>query len=669
MESTKTKKSAACSTEFEPFEPFEHFELNFTKKIKLIIYYLTTAMKNRNEGINDILLKFVDTKVYDIYNKKSAKKYVHERDQFEHHINNKQNDQNLQFVKNNCAENKNNRCAGITEKYLNIDEDIDNSCNVIPSKNQEINKMRKNQANKTNRCTEIRERYLNIDSKDRDTTKWPNQNNYVIDVTSQVYTNVWKVDLVSTSFINTEQLIYDTPFTVKNNIISWDVFNEPAQTTYTTEIDAGKYTASELSVEIETKMNAVPRTDIADFPFNFEVIIDTQTDEVIFTSNLLLDLAFPGNPIRTVNTQSYLYIETATPHGLVGGDWVYIQNSSSINGIPADKINRNHTINTIVNPTEVILFQGAFPVAATSSGYGGGPACRIGLVLEFNLLFNLPFSPAAVLGFEEEETGFAQTHANSTEYFPLGEYLGIPGFRIKIAYMLPGPSSGTTIVVSDFIHNLTTGARVYIFDTMPLGTTIVPYTHEYGQTPDTAADTDIRDVFVSLITLTTGHIISVVNPYSFMIQVQYGDYTTTGAETISEYIEGNVVDSPAVNNGNVILKENEAGLDFIGNQYFLMNSNTLAQNFACSNFNVENKIYAKINISGEFSDQILDTYVGGKKVFLNNTIDTLNQIDFQFKYCDGTSVDFLDIDHSFVLKITEILQKVENANFSSKIGK
>ena len=47
-----------------------------------------------------------------------------------------------------------------------------------------------------------RVRYLQIDSRDRDITLYPDANNYVIDVSKENFTNVTKIQVVSTKFTN-----------------------------------------------------------------------------------------------------------------------------------------------------------------------------------------------------------------------------------------------------------------------------------------------------------------------------------------------------------------------------------------------------------------------------------------------------------------------------------
>ena len=79
------------------------------------------------------------------------------------------------------------------------------------------------QASAKNRFVQERRRTVAIDTRDRDITLYPDQNNYKIDLGKEVFTNVVSVKLKGSEFINTQQLIKETPVSQKNNIIQWNI--------------------------------------------------------------------------------------------------------------------------------------------------------------------------------------------------------------------------------------------------------------------------------------------------------------------------------------------------------------------------------------------------------------------------------------------------------------
>ena len=102
-------------------------------------------------------------------------------------------------------------------------------------------------------------------------------------------------------------------------------------------------------------------------------------------------------------------------------------------------------------------------------------------------------------------------------------------------------------------------------------------------------------------------------------------------------------------------------------EYFLMCSPDL-----CGDFNgVEEHhvlIFAKIQNAARYGDIMFNSYVGGRKIFYNHEIDRLEQMEFEFQYEDGTLVDFGSKEHSFVLKITQLVKKSADMHYNSKLG-
>lgn len=102
-------------------------------------------------------------------------------------------------------------------------------------------------------------------------------------------------------------------------------------------------------------------------------------------------------------------------------------------------------------------------------------------------------------------------------------------------------------------------------------------------------------------------------------------------------------------------------------EYFLMCSPEICGDFS----GVEEHhvlIFAKIQNAARYGDIMFNSYVGGRKIFYNHEIDRLEQIELRFQYEDGTLVDFDKKEHSFVLKITQLVKKSPDMHYNSKLG-
>ena len=107
---------------------------------------------------------------------------------------------------------------------------------------------------------------------------------------------------------------------------------------------------------------------------------------------------------------------------------------------------------------------------------------------------------------------------------------------------------------------------------------------------------------------------------------------------------------------------------FSDNDDIFITSNTLGEDYRNTNDNMLN-IFGKLQMPGNMSNHIFNSYIGCKKVYYDNSLlEVLEIIDFQFKKHDGTLVDFHNTEHSFVLQITELIKKVEKSDYNTKIG-
>jgi len=107
-----------------------------------------------------------------------------------------------------------------------------------------------------------------------------------------------------------------------------------------------------------------------------------------------------------------------------------------------------------------------------------------------------------------------------------------------------------------------------------------------------------------------------------------------------------------------------------GNDIFIQ-SELLGGDFSISNVASSN-IFSQIQLSGDndTSKVFFNSYVGGKKVFYNDSVkSTINIIDIGLIDIDEFYVEIPDnMTWNIILKVTELIKKVENSDYNSNIG-
>jgi hypothetical protein len=113
--------------------------------------------------------------------------------------------------------------------------------------------------------------------------------------------------------------------------------------------------------------------------------------------------------------------------------------------------------------------------------------------------------------------------------------------------------------------------------------------------------------------------------------------------------------------GNVVLSSQL--LNFSGNNnYLLLYINDWELITNTSNLNA---CFAKILLSGQPGDVLYNTYINYPLEF-DFPISTLTELQIKITYPDGTLPDFRNINHSFTLRITEIVNYPRNTRLNSK---
>lgn len=288
------------------------------------------------------------------------------------------------------------------------------------------------------RFTQEKRHLVYVDSRNRDKILYSEQNSYKIEL-KRSYTNVVAVKLKSTEFVNSQQLIRNTPFDIKNNILKWQM-GENNETDdgiiYSSVLTPGNYSASQLSTLIQNSMNSVLRNN-GKF-FNFTVTIDVVSDLVQFSS---IDYTTISNPFditvtgETTTTFLVNYEDASTTFSL--GQTVFIDGSSSVGGISGSDINGTHVITDITLNTFSFVVNG---VATSNVVGGGGSSVNIGKGILFRLIFSDSQSPYEILGFPNEDTSYGFNVTNNVESYNYKKIVEDDEITVSI---VPVTSSGT----------------------------------------------------------------------------------------------------------------------------------------------------------------------------------------------------------------------------------
>lgn len=91
---------------------------------------------------------------------------------------------------------------------FDADPEPENSGNLVPQASTDV-------------VSFERQHVVKIDSKKRDVVKYPNQNYFKLPFGKSLQ-NISKIEIIESSFANTDQVVVDTPASIQNNIIAWE---------------------------------------------------------------------------------------------------------------------------------------------------------------------------------------------------------------------------------------------------------------------------------------------------------------------------------------------------------------------------------------------------------------------------------------------------------------
>ncbi len=456
------------------------------------------------------------------------------------------------------------------------------------------------------RTFKTRKTLVNIDSRDRDLTLYPNENHYKIPL-SRDFTNVKMVQLRSTEFPNSEQLIRSSPPSRANNKIYWQ--NQGDSIIFVASIDAGNYTPATLETEIQTKMNAIRKSNGNFHEFN--ISIDSVTNIAAFSSVSSKQLS---NPFFVIAPSSTITVQMPN-HGFTVNQLITISGASSFSGINVALLNTEHVVTSV--PT-VNSFTIEFPqsiITNTPLDGAGGSTVRIGSSTFFRLLWSQPNTVANILGFNTIDTEYATTISNTKldQTFNVVKVQDIPNDNIYAAVTLQEE------------HNLLSAQTIYLIGvTGSTSDQLINSAGGYNMTlltPIDQTNLGITDDEVSR---------------SFKIPIQIG---VSSPSSVGGICETRILNKP---------------VKLSGENYFLMTSPQLS---SMLNTGGVSSIFSKISLSASPGNILFNTFISNPLLSLDSPIPNFHEIEVFFKTQNDELFDFVGLEHSYTLEIVEYVDK------------
>jgi len=546
--------------------------------------------------------KFISNKLSEVQNDAH---YASRMNSFRSFYEERQGVENLIFQPNTDPD--------LTEDYDPSDLRSTNAIDDVETTEAEILALA-NESQDEERFFRNRRTLINVDSRDRDQSFYPKPNSYTISL-NRKFINIKEVQLRSSEFPNSEQLIRDTPVSRANNKIFWK--NESGNDIFVAAISPGNYQPSSLQSAIQEAMNKIKRADVDAF-HEFTVTIDSVSNITSFSS---LSSEQISNPFNTTAGSSIIVVDHSS-HGFTDGTLINISGATAFAGLNTALVNTNHTITYIDDDTYSIDVGSNIVLTTTSVG---GNSVRIGIGQPFQLLFEQPGTPAEILGFPIENTVFSTVHQNTVidRTFAIERVERIDTiFSAIVLEEAPEPP-------------LVAGETVF-----PLGVS------------GTSQDSLINDAAGYLMsTLTTVDVSSLG--------------LTANEETRTIKIPVAIDSSPIGTGGTLNTRTLNRPVKLAGENYIFMQSPQLG---GMVNTGTVDSIFAKISLSAPPGTILFNTFIAGPKKY-ESPLKELSELTFQFRDQTGDLFDFLDSDHSFTLEIKEEIHEVNSGvGFSSHLG-
>jgi hypothetical protein len=240
---------------------------------------------------------------------------------------------------------------------------------------------------------------------------FPEPNNYTIPL-KRTFNNVTNIELVSSEFPNSTTHIIKFPEAQRNDRLYWENA-EDGSNLYFIEIDPGNYTHESLAVEIENKFKLVQRVNlitddedeinrpIENVEFHrADVEIDKSTSIIsikLFKEDIL-DRNIDLEENDTNANKPFLRINHKN-HFLQISDKIIISNALGTDGIPANIINTEHDVHTVINRDNYLVLLPAVNRDVGILETQGGVAVSIKSPLHFRMFFDRDDTLGEILGF------------------------------------------------------------------------------------------------------------------------------------------------------------------------------------------------------------------------------------------------------------------------------
>lgn len=165
----------------------------------------------------------------------------------------------------------------------------------------------------------------------------------------------------------------------------------------------------------------------------------------------------------------------------------------------------------------------------------------------------------------------------------------------------------------------------------------------------------------------TNAYVSLLFNYNDTIGTVLGFKNVGSTNAITQFTNSNSNFNPYVNDtnlnsvGNVVTTHNL--LNFNGNNnYYLMKLNDFE---LITNNSTQDYVFAKILLSGNVGDVLYNTFINYPLEF-TVPLSTLSELNIMITYGDGSLPDFRNINHSFTLRITELVNHPKNTGINSR---
>lgn len=263
-------------------------------------------------------------------------------------------------------------------------------------------------------------------------TGYPNPNKYFINL-GKIYQNVVKARLVSIEFPNSETIINES-----NNKIYWNNIDD-GETLYQIEVPIGNYTPQELEKVLEDLFFNTPRVNTGEdvgsiYTENHlvKVSINQKTDEVQFSIfkefnlvqpfiSIIPDISLDPNTNNNLPGTRYELVILQNGHNLQVGDDILITGAISTFGIPADVINGEHKVFSVIDFNTYSIQLPPLNLSNVRFDTRGGEAVNVFTPDKFRLRFDFQDTMGDLLGFrnageETSITSFKHTISNKDPY-------------------------------------------------------------------------------------------------------------------------------------------------------------------------------------------------------------------------------------------------------------